>query len=446
MLMLRNSDVISRHLWGAHRLSQEEYSQLGGYNMDNLGETAEEERVNTIAQSLKCRRCPAVSKGFQLFLDHTNIEHMLAKAQPKLQLHDAVRSVADQLGMLVACSKCCQGALLHDALEVHLDHYHRTPVISGCSTSTSKAIKKMHSCRLCGFPMLMSPIHIHFHVRQVHNLSPEEYGRYLKPHGLLETLKEHEVNVAASSLKCPKCAHVRAGFGAFLFHLNNKHGTAERRPYQLWEALELVKDQLGLASCRLCSSGAVMKDFLPFHTDFYHRGDPARLEQMARGLRHDHDYTEKGEEDSNTTCEEEAVFVKEEEEEDWPEIVESDVLAAAHSKAALDEVKVEIEHSEYDEDCDDDGDGCFASTLDHDSSSASGCEDEEDEESPIPPADFLRRTPVMIKIKKEPLEKPVEHEEVEVGEEHPPEILPDSAPEDGGGPNAMLFEEIPLLE
>ncbi len=204
-----------------------------------------------------------------------------------------------------------------------------------------------------------------------------------------------------------------------------------------------MKDQLGLASCQLCSSGAVMKDFLPFHTDFYHRRHPARLEQVARGLRHDHDYTERGEEEeSNATCEEEAVFVKEEEEENWPEVGESDVLAA-HSGAALDVVK----HSDDDEDCDD-GDGCFASTLDHDSSTASGCEDEEeeDEESPIPPADFLRRTPVMIKIKKVPLEKPVEHEEVEVGEEHPPEILPDAAPEEGGGPNAMLFEEIPLLD
>ena len=130
---------------------------------------------------------------------------------------------------------------------------------------------RLHSCRLCGAPLLRAFKHLQDHLLARHGLGVRAYRHLQGERALEETGEEARVNGLGRDRR-------QRGFSHLYRHLHGEH----RVTTNFARALARVRDQLGLERCDECNlSGAVMvRGFGHVYYSFYH-GRKAIVEEGA---------------------------------------------------------------------------------------------------------------------------------------------------------------------
>ncbi len=139
---------------------------------------------------------------------------------------------------------------------------------------------RLHSCRLCGAPLLRAFKHLQDHLLALHGLGVRAYRHLQGERALEETGEEARVNgLGRDALLCPEagCGRRQRGFSHLYRHLQGEHKVTTN----FARALARVSGQLGLERCGECNlSGAVMvRGFGRVHDSYYHGRKKAIVEE-----------------------------------------------------------------------------------------------------------------------------------------------------------------------
>ncbi len=129
----------------------------------------------------------------------------------------------------------------------------------------------LHSCRICGMPLLRWMYYIDSHVRTRHLMPTKDYlQQFGAGGGLEETPEERRTNALAPDLECPICREAARGFHHMFAHMRREHGLSK---VSFREALKYAQRQIGISKCNLCPYGPVLRDAMPLHEEHFHKSE-----------------------------------------------------------------------------------------------------------------------------------------------------------------------------
>ncbi len=133
---------------------------------------------------------------------------------------------------------------------------------------------RLHSCRMCGTPVIWFYKALESHLKYHKKMTVKTYmDKYSDRDGrLLETPEEERVNSEAKRLACPECGVALTGFYHMYSHRLNHIRTKWALNVRFQSVVSKFREQLQLASCKWCNCarGTVLKDALDIHMSYYH--------------------------------------------------------------------------------------------------------------------------------------------------------------------------------